>query len=213
PSAVIGSNAAIESRGSTVTTARRCCACSDGAQSSDSNNRIVLMDVPASRFVIRAKAGTSGLVIPAKAGTHLLPSNILHSSHPDTDNMDSRFRWNDDGHMDSRFRGNDDGQMDSQGADKSAPYSGNDELECRRSPNDLRPRRAQCSDHVGGAAHSTDRREKATNRKLVQVCFTRGHRVLDEDLVVAALVRRAGSRLDTDVGGDAADNDGANAAA
>jgi hypothetical protein len=36
------------------------------------------------------------------------------------DNMDSRFRGNDDGHMDSRFRGNDDGHMDSR-------FRGNDD--------------------------------------------------------------------------------------
>gem|GEM_PF-1226925 len=67
-----------------------------------------------------------GLVIPANAGIHLLPTSFLLSSQPETDNMDSRFRGNDDGQMDSRFRGNDDGQMDSRGADASAPYSGND---------------------------------------------------------------------------------------
>jgi len=55
-----------------------------------------------------------GLVIPANAGIHLLPTSFLLSSQPETDNMDSRFR------------GNDDGQMDSRGADASAPYSGND---------------------------------------------------------------------------------------
>src|SRR6185437_332505 len=49
-----------------------------------------------SGLVIPAKAGTSGLVIPAKAGIHLLPTDFLLSSHPATDNMDSRFRGNDD---------------------------------------------------------------------------------------------------------------------
>ena len=51
------------------------------------------------------------LVIPAKAGIHLQPINFLLSSHPKIDNMDSRFRGNDDlgktDNMDSRFRGND----------------------------------------------------------------------------------------------------------
>jgi len=55
--------------------------------------------------------GASYLVIPAKVGTHLLPTRYLVSSRPETDNMDSRFRGNDDGQMDSRFRGNDGGQM------------------------------------------------------------------------------------------------------
>jgi len=54
-------------------------------------------------------------VIPAKAGIHLLPTLFVLLSHSKIDNMDSRFR------------GNDYGKMDSQGADASAPYSGNDE--------------------------------------------------------------------------------------
>src|SRR6185437_3762895 len=56
-------------------------------------------------LVIPAKAGTSALVIPAKAGIHLLPTDFLLSSHPETDNMDSRFRGNDESL--ARFRGND----------------------------------------------------------------------------------------------------------
>jgi hypothetical protein len=47
-------------------------------------------------IVIVAKAGTLGFVIPAKAGIHLLPTRFLLSSHPKIDNMDSRFRGNDD---------------------------------------------------------------------------------------------------------------------
>jgi hypothetical protein len=35
-------------------------------------------------------------VIPAKAGIHLLPTGSLLSSYPEIDNMDSRFRGNDD---------------------------------------------------------------------------------------------------------------------
>ena len=44
-------------------------------------------------------------VIPAEAGIHLLPINFLLSSHPEIDNMDSRFRGNDESLV--RFRGND----------------------------------------------------------------------------------------------------------
>jgi len=51
------------------------------------------------RFVIPAKAGTLRFVIPAKAGIHLLPRSFLLSSHPEIDNMDSRFRGNDDLHV------------------------------------------------------------------------------------------------------------------
>jgi hypothetical protein len=51
--------------------------------------------------------------MPAKAGIHLLPSTFRTSSRSETDNMDSRFRGNDDRHMDSRFRGNDERRMDS----------------------------------------------------------------------------------------------------
>src|SRR6185312_3324059 len=36
-----------------------------------------------------------GIVIPAKAGIHLMPRSFLLPSHPDTDNVDSRFRGND----------------------------------------------------------------------------------------------------------------------
>jgi len=36
------------------------------------------------------------IVIPAKAGIHLLPTLGVLSSHPETDNLDSRFRGNDD---------------------------------------------------------------------------------------------------------------------
>jgi hypothetical protein len=36
------------------------------------------------------------IVIPAKAGIHLLPTRFLLSSHPEIHNMDSRFRGNDD---------------------------------------------------------------------------------------------------------------------
>jgi hypothetical protein len=36
--------------------------------------------------------------------------------------------------MDSRFRGNDGGHMNSRGADKSAPYSGNDEVQVDSRP-------------------------------------------------------------------------------
>ena len=71
-----------------------------------------------------------GLVIPANAGIHLLPTSFLLSSQPETDNMDSRFRGNDDGRMGSRVHGNDDGQVDASvgvndewGADTSARYS------------------------------------------------------------------------------------------
>jgi hypothetical protein len=64
-----------------------------------------------SGFVIPVKAAPSGLVIPAKAGIHLLPTSPVLSLHSKIDNMDSRFRGNDDGHMDSRFRGNDDARM------------------------------------------------------------------------------------------------------
>jgi len=67
--------------------------------------------------VIPAKAGALEVVIPAKAGIHLLPRSFLLSSHPETDNMDSRFRGNDDGHVDSRFRGND-GAVDSKKGDE-----------------------------------------------------------------------------------------------
>jgi len=48
-------------------------------------------------------------VIPAKAGIHLLPVSPLLSSHLETDNMDSRFRGNDDRRMDPRVRGDDGG--------------------------------------------------------------------------------------------------------
>jgi len=44
-------------------------------------------------------------------------------SHLTIDNMDSRFRGNDE--LQARFRGNDE-PLDSRGADESAPYSGND---------------------------------------------------------------------------------------
>ncbi|HSU96476.1 MAG TPA: hypothetical protein VLI40_04560, partial [Gemmatimonadaceae bacterium] len=69
----------------------------------------------AQRLVIPANAGTRISVIPAKAGIHLLPTSFVLPSHLKIDNMDSRFRGNDEGYMDSR------------GADKSAPYRGNDD--------------------------------------------------------------------------------------
>src|SRR6185437_281483 len=48
-------------------------------------------------LVVPAKAGIHlPVVIPAKAGIHLLPTHFLLSSHPEIDNMDSRFRGNDD---------------------------------------------------------------------------------------------------------------------
>jgi hypothetical protein len=47
-------------------------------------------------FVIPAKAGTLGFVIPAKAGIHLLPTCFVLSSQSKIDDMDSRFRGNDD---------------------------------------------------------------------------------------------------------------------
>src|SRR6185312_7501444 len=59
-------------------------------------------------------------VIPAKAGIHLLPIDSLLSSHSEIDNMDSRFRGNDEDYMDWRFRGNDEDYMDSR-------FRGNDE--------------------------------------------------------------------------------------
>ena len=46
--------------------------------------------------VIPAKAGIHLLVvIPAKAGIHLLPTSFALSSHSKINNMDSRFRGND----------------------------------------------------------------------------------------------------------------------
>jgi hypothetical protein len=36
------------------------------------------------------------VVIPAKAGIHLLPISFALSSHPEIDNVDSRFRGNDE---------------------------------------------------------------------------------------------------------------------
>jgi len=36
------------------------------------------------------------LVIPAKAGIHLLPISFVQSPHLKIDNMDSRFRGNDE---------------------------------------------------------------------------------------------------------------------
>jgi hypothetical protein len=52
------------------------------------------------RSVIPAKAGTHLLpnnsVIPAKAGIHLLPNNFLLPSHPETHNLDPRFRGDDE---------------------------------------------------------------------------------------------------------------------
>jgi len=54
------------------------------------------------------------------SGIHLLPTRFMVTSHPEIDNMDSRFRGNDERHMDSRFRGNDEGHMDSR-------FRGNDE--------------------------------------------------------------------------------------
>jgi hypothetical protein len=43
-----------------------------------------------------SRESSSRLVIPAKAGIHLLPTIFLLSSHSEIDNMDSRFRGNDD---------------------------------------------------------------------------------------------------------------------
>ena len=58
-------------------------------------------------LVIPAKAGIHLLVvIPAKAGIHLLPTSFAVPSHLKIDNMDSRFRGNDESQS-SRFRGND----------------------------------------------------------------------------------------------------------
>jgi hypothetical protein len=51
--------------------------------------------------------GNFPVVIPAKAGIHLLPTVFLLSSYSEIDNMDSRFRGNDESRS-SRFRGNDD---------------------------------------------------------------------------------------------------------
>ena len=39
---------------------------------------------------------SSEVVIPAKAGIHLLPTNFLQSPQHEIDNMDSRFRGNDE---------------------------------------------------------------------------------------------------------------------
>ena len=36
------------------------------------------------------------IVIPAKAGIHLLPTSFVPTSHSGIDNMDSRFRGNDE---------------------------------------------------------------------------------------------------------------------
>jgi hypothetical protein len=47
-------------------------------------------------FGVSVKAGTSGFVIPAKAGIHLLPRSFLLSFDRKIDNMDSRFRGNDE---------------------------------------------------------------------------------------------------------------------
>jgi hypothetical protein len=47
--------------------------------------------------VIPAKAGIHLLVvIPAKAGIHLLPTSFVLPSRSKIDNLDSRFRGNDD---------------------------------------------------------------------------------------------------------------------
>jgi len=47
--------------------------------------------------VIPAKAGIHlSAVIPAEAGIHLLPTPFLLSSHPEIDNLDPRFRGDDE---------------------------------------------------------------------------------------------------------------------
>jgi hypothetical protein len=54
---------------------------------------------PPRKHVTPAKAGAGNrlsVVIPAKAGIHLLPISLALSSHPKLDNMDSRFRGNDE---------------------------------------------------------------------------------------------------------------------
>ena len=45
----------------------------------------------------QCRGSSTGLVIPAKAGIHLLPISFIVSSHSEIDNVDSRFRGNDDG--------------------------------------------------------------------------------------------------------------------
>ena len=65
------------------------------------------------RAVIPANATVHlSVVIPAKAGIHLLPISFVPSPHLKIDNMDSRFRGN-DAPQSSRFRGNDDRVMNS----------------------------------------------------------------------------------------------------
>jgi len=56
--------------------------------------RIVIPAV--GRGFTRASGIHVPIVIPAKAGIHLLPTHFLLSLYPETDNMDSRFRGNDD---------------------------------------------------------------------------------------------------------------------
>ena len=45
---------------------------------------------------VKAVIPAQRIVIPAKAGIHLLPTSHLPSSHSNIHNMDSRFRGNDD---------------------------------------------------------------------------------------------------------------------
>jgi hypothetical protein len=55
-----------------------------------------------SGFVIPAKACASGFVIPAKAGIHVIDLSMKRQQEASRQQMDSRFRGNDDGYSDSR---------------------------------------------------------------------------------------------------------------
>ena len=48
------------------------------------------------QIVVSMNAGTPRVVIPAKAGIHLLPTGFMLSSRSEIDNMGSRFRGNDE---------------------------------------------------------------------------------------------------------------------
>ena len=59
------------------------------------------------QIVVSMNAGTPRVVIPAKAGIHLLPTGFMLSSRSEIDNMDPRFRGDDDP-WSSCIHGNDD---------------------------------------------------------------------------------------------------------
>src|SRR6185437_1809055 len=67
-------------------------------------------------------------------------------------------------------------------------------------------------EHLPRRPHAADGRKIPSDRKGVQICLARRHRVFDEHEVVSEVVAGARRRLDADVGRDSADHDRVHAA-